>query len=368
MTHIPSDFAHITGLLGRPEEVVVLRGGLSPLVFAKSPRAVYEVLMRKEGLYIHPPHPFASMAESYAPAGACLLGLQRASDRDFFSAAVHRCFEQSPPLDEAPSVDIEARLKHWCARLLMDLLWQASSPSLDRFVTDVATHERPPAGAPKRGIPSRDAFLADLFATSPGLAGLDVRDRAARDAVIRTFLNGYNALAIALVWSLIELARAPALRGRLRRDPELMPGLIAEILRLYPPAWALARRLIQDDELCGLELPAGTAVQVSPFVTHRDPGYWSQPEKLQLSRSRKARQSGELRYFPFGAGARICPSARFVPALLQCILEQMLARWDFQLVETSNFTPVGWTSLHPVPSPKISVRSFGCSSGGTHRH
>ena len=355
MTRIPPAFAAVAEQLGREEEVVVLRGGPSPWVLAKSPRVVYEVLIRKEGIYTQPPHPFAKISEAYAETGATLLGLRRSSPRDFFSAAVDRCFEAMPLLEESPSMELESRLKRWCARLLLDLLWQASSPSLDRFVQEIALQERSPPGSAPKGAPSQAAFLAQIFAASPTLQRLDSRDPSVRDAVIRTFLNGYNALAIGLVWSLVELGRDEGLRGRLRSEEALVEDFVAEILRLYPPAWSLTRRLVHPDELAGIKLPPGTLVQVSPFVTHRDPQYWSQPETLRLERSRKARRQEELRYFPFGAGARICPSARLAPLLLKSILLRCLNSWEVELLEPSAPEPVGWISLHPVPSPKLAV-------------
>lgn len=337
----------------------MLRAGPSPWVLVKSPRWVYEVLIRREGIYTQPAHPFASAAESLVLTGATLLGLRRPSgssgSQEMFSAALDRCFEGMPLLDESLSMEIEGRAKRWCARLLLDLLWQTSSPLLDRFVSEIALQERSPAAGPKQAVPSQNAFLADLFAGSPTLQQLDPRDPSARDAVIRTFLNGYNALAIALVWSFVELGSDAGMRSRLRSDDTAIDGFVEEILRLYPPAWSLARRLVHPDQLGGLKIPPGTLVQVSPFVTHRDPQYWSRPEQFQLGRGRKARNPGELRYFPFGAGARRCPSARWVPHLLRGILLRCLERWDVELVEPADPKPVGWTSLHPVPSPKLAV-------------
>lgn len=332
----------------------MLHDGPSPVVLAKSPKAVYEVLVRKEGLYANPPHPFAKIARSYAPLGAQLLGLGPSQHVNLLWTAVDRHFERFPLLEEGLAVGVESSCKRWCGSLLLELLWQVQSPALADFVEEVERLERGSVAF----LPSRAKLLRHVLAGSgaQGGNGLDPEDPETQSAVIRTFLNGYNALAIALVWSLVELGRRPDLRQRLQNEPEAIPLTVAEILRLYPPAWVLGRRLMHQDELCGHCLSAGTTVQVSPFVTQRDPQYWSDPERFQPGRPHAARRPSELRYFPFGSGARICPSARWVPHLLNKILARCLERWDFELVGPSRPAPLGWISLHPEPSPKLKIR------------
>ena len=97
--------------------------------------------------------------------------------------------------------------------------------------------------------------------------------------------------------------------------------IIDEVLRLYPPAWIIGRHTLEADTLpSGHTLAADTDVSISPYVTHRHPDYWNNPEGFDPERftSEHSEKRNRFAYFPFGAGPRICIGNNF--ALMEMVL------------------------------------------------
>lgn len=167
-------------------------------------------------------------------------------------------------------------------------------------------------------------------------AGTGLGDREVRDQVMTFLLAGHETTALLLVSALVLLGMHPRERARveaevdaLGRPPRLGDALpridlvIAESLRLRPPAWALSREPTRDIVLGGQRIPAGTIVIVSPWALHHDPRSWGahvkefRPDRFAEGTPPKGA------YFPFGLGGRKCIGARF--AELEARL--LLARW-----------------------------------------
>ena len=84
-------------------------------------------------------------------------------------------------------------------------------------------------------------------------------------------------------------------------------------MRLYPAAPVTGRRAVADDEIGGYRIPAGADVLVSPWVTHRHPQFWDDPERFDPERFTPEREKARHRYawFPFGGGPRACIGQHF---------------------------------------------------------
>ena len=97
-------------------------------------------------------------------------------------------------------------------------------------------------------------------------------------------------------------------------------------MRLYPPAWTVSRTAIEDDVIDGYEIPAGTNMMVSPFVIHRNPRYWPDPERLDPTRFAPEQQETrpKFAYIPFAAGPRNCIGAGFAMMELQIVITMLL--------------------------------------------
>jgi cytochrome P450 len=111
--------------------------------------------------------------------------------------------------------------------------------------------------------------------------------------------------AIALTWILDRLGREPGIAEELRQgtEPAAFGRLVAETLRLQPPASAFLRKLARPLRAGGFELPAGAGTMVPTSLLQRDPAAYEDPDDFRLDR--ELYEPGP-HYFPFGGGARRC--------------------------------------------------------------
>ena len=125
--------------------------------------------------------------------------------------------------------------------------------------------------------------------------------------------------------------------------------VVAESLRLYPPAWAMGRYARHDFSFGDYFLPAKTTVLISQFITHRDPRYFSDPLRFDPERfSPKLRlQRTKFTYFPFGAGARQCIGESFAWMESALILATLAQKWNLRLVPGHRVEPQPLITLRP---------------------
>ncbi|MFD0569014.1 cytochrome P450 [Kitasatospora gansuensis] len=99
-----------------------------------------------------------------------------------------------------------------------------------------------------------------------------------------------------------------------------------ETLRLYPSAWILPRHALQEDTLAGYRIEAGTDLLVCPYLTHRDPELWPEPEQFDPTRfTTPGRRPSHLgAYLPFGLGPRACLGTQFALRESTTLLEHLL--------------------------------------------
>jgi cytochrome P450 len=172
-------------------------------------------------------------------------------------------------------------------------------------------------------------------------------DEQLRDEVMTIFLAGHETTANALTWGWYLLAQNPEAEARLHEEldavlaggrpptPEDVPALrytemvVAETMRLYPPAWALGRLALEDYEVGGYHIPRGSLVLVSQYVMHRDPRFFPDPERFDPERwtpeAKAARP--QFSYFPFGGGPRRCVGEGFAWTEGVLILAALARHW-----------------------------------------
>jgi cytochrome P450 len=109
--------------------------------------------------------------------------------------------------------------------------------------------------------------------------------------------------------------------------------VIAESMRLYPPAWTIGRRVIQNYALAGVHMPAGSLVLVSPYVMHRDRRYFAEPLRFDPKRwtPEATASRPEFSYFPFSAGPRSCLGEHLAWMEMQLIVAAIAQRWRLRL-------------------------------------
>jgi cytochrome P450 len=143
---------------------------------------------------------------------------------------------------------------------------------------------------------------------------------------------------------LADLARLPLLRQ-----------VVDETLRLYPPAWVFDRSPLNDVTVAGYRIPRGAKVLLSPWVVHRDPRIWDDPDEFRPSRFAGGAPPPRGRYLPFGDGPRMCVGNRFADAEIRIVLATLLPLVDLSLVDTTPVRPEGDATLRPRGGLRMEV-------------
>jgi len=257
--------------------------------------------------------------------------------------------------------DLGARVER-IAAILDEMLAEASTPSLADLLGL-------PAWAPRRSrrrvraavrevetilygvIDARRANPADeptdlldalLGAVDPE-TGARLSRRAVRDEVMTLFLAGHETTALSMAWGLDRLSREPAAQARIAADPALAGPAYEEALRLYPPAWIVARECAAPTRWDDLSLRAGDRVQIPIFVLHRNRRYWRDPDAFDLDRFAAGAPPA---FMPFGLGPRICVGMALARLEGRMLLAAALSRLTL--------TPAG---APPEPVGRVTLRS-----------
>jgi len=129
-------------------------------------------------------------------------------------------------------------------------------------------------------------------------------------------------------------------------------------VRLYPPAWMIARQAVTDYRLGTVHVPAGAVLFMSPYATHRDPRYWSDPESFlpeRWSDPSAAAVRPKFAYFPFGGGSRVCIGEHFAMMEGVLVLATIAQRWRLQLVPGQSVELWPRITLRPRHSIRFKV-------------
>ncbi len=190
-------------------------------------------------------------------------------------------------------------------------------------------------------------------------------DEQLRDEAMTIFLAGHETTANALTWTWYLLAQNPEAETKLHAELDAVLGgraptaedlprlpyteqVLAEAMRLYPPAWVLGRRALADYEVGGYRVPAGSIVLLSQYVMHRDARYFPDPLRFDPERwtpEAKATRP-QFSYFPFGGGPRRCIGEGFAWLEGILVIATLAQRWRMRLVPS-----------HPVAlQPMVTLR------------
>jgi cytochrome P450 len=196
--------------------------------------------------------------------------------------------------------------------------------------------------------------------------GTGMSDVQLRDELMTLFLAGHETTANGLTWTFYLLSQNPEAEARLfseldealeGRPPTLedLPRLayaervFAESMRLYPPAWGLGRRALEDVPLGPYVLVRDSNVALSAWVIHRDPRFWPDPLRFDPDRfTPEAKASRpKFAYFPFGAGARQCIGESFAWMEGVLILATVAQRWRLRLLPGQRVATQPLITLRP---------------------
>ena len=235
----------------------------------------------------------------------------------------------------------------------------AARATLDEIVYGIISGRR-------RNPGEHDDLLALLMEARDEDSGEGMSDKQLRDEVITLFVAGHETTANALTWASYLLSTHVDVARRLKAEvDEELEGrvptasdvanlpytrmVIDETLRLYPPAWITNRRAIEDDMVSGYQIPAGAIVSISPYVTHRDPALWENPEGFDPDRFSLERSAGRphYAYFPFGGGPRQCIGKGFALMEATLVLALLYQRCKMHLVPGRKVETEALATLRP---------------------
>jgi cytochrome P450 len=179
------------------------------------------------------------------------------------------------------------------------------------------------------------------------------------------FLAGHETTANALSWTWYLLSGAPEVEARLHQEVDRVLGgrlptladlphltyveqVLTEAMRLYPPAWIIGRRVVADYPVDEYVVPARSIIVTSPYVTHRDGRFFTDPDHFIPERWTPEFKAAlpPFAYFPFGGGARRCIGESFAWMELILVAATIAQHWQLRLVPG-----------HPVvPQPVVTLR------------
>jgi cytochrome P450 len=198
--------------------------------------------------------------------------------------------------------------------------------------------------------------------------GRPMSDRQLRDEIATLFAAGHETTAVALTWTLLLLGRHPEVEARLHTElDDVLAGrppstaelgslpfteaVVLESMRLYPPAWVIGRKALEDVELGGYTIPRGTNISMSQWVVHRDARNFEHPLEFDPDRWRDglADRLPRFAWFPFGGGQRRCIGASFATTEARLLLATIAQRWRFVPLDART----------PALQPMITLRPKG---------
>ncbi len=202
----------------------------------------------------------------------------------------------------------------------------------------------------RRRAPGGDD-LVSMLVDARDEDGARLTDKQVRDETISFFIAGHATIASALTWTWYLLSMHPESWRRLRAEVDEVLGgrppgasdlprlryagmVVQEAMRLYPPIYLLLRRALADDEVGGYRIPAGADIALCPYVTHRHPAFWDNPEGFDPERFAPELAGGRHRmaFFPFSGGPRRCIGEGFAQLQLPLVVAMVSQRYRLSLL------------------------------------
>ena len=211
-----------------------------------------------------------------------------------------------------------------------------------------------------------DVIGAVLASPAIGALPLERRRVLLRDVIASLLTAGYVSTGETMFWTLYHLAGHPDVQARAREEilaasapladaPPYLAAVINETMRLYPPAWYIGRTTLRPMQLGGVDIPVGTQVVCSPFVLHRSPALWTDPDVFSPERFLPGSTIVPRSFIPFGTGTRSCLGRAMSLIETTSLVSATLRAFDLELASgPSSVTLTGTYSMQP--RERISIR------------
>jgi len=222
----------------------------------------------------------------------------------------------------------------------------------------------------------RGDLLSMLLMAQDEDDGATMTDKQVRDECLTLFLAGHETTANALTWTFYLLSQNPQKAEKLHEElqrvlpdgkiPSIedLPNLkytesvLAESMRLFPPAWAIGRLAIEEHEFGNYQVPKGALVLISPYITHRDPRFWENENEFIPERWEKLsiKEAGnKFIYFPFSKGVRSCIGEGFAWTEGILLIATLLRRWNLHLSPEQKIAMNPLMTLRPKFGMKMRI-------------
>ena len=220
----------------------------------------------------------------------------------------------------------------------------------------------------------RDDLLSMFLDARFEDTGEAMTNQQLRDELMTMVIAGHETTAMSIAWSCYLLSRNPLTLERLNAEVDTVLGqrlpttddlahlnytkmVVLEAMRLYPPFWTMSRTAVQDDEIGGYSIPAGSTIMLCPYVVHRSAAYWDNPEGFDPERFSKERSQGRpnFAHFPFGGGPRACIGRNFAMMEATLLLAMIAQRYSLHVLPGHPVEPKAMISLRPRDGIKMTL-------------
>jgi cytochrome P450 len=236
-----------------------------------------------------------------------------------------------------------------------------------RFIAMLIAERR--AAGKSDGAPPRDLFDLMVAARDPE-TGEAFTDAQLGDQVATMILAGHETTATALFWSLYLLALDPATQDELAAEVQsasatgaldierlkFTRAVVDETMRLYPPAFLIARAAAGPDTIAGMPVKKHDVILIAPWLLHRHEKLWRDPNSFIPSRFMPgAPPPDRFAYLPFGVGARVCIGAHFALTEATLALAKLIGAFRVELIDREPVMPIGVVTTQPDRSPMFRI-------------
>ena len=218
-------------------------------------------------------------------------------------------------------------------------------------------------------------LLSMLLHAKDEETGGAMNDRQIRDECLTLFLAGHETTANALTWTFYLLSQNPEHEAKFHAELDEVLGnkaltpadyprlkfteqILAESMRLFPPAWTIGRLAAEEHEFAGFDIPKKSLVLASQFVTHRDARFWEIPDEFVPERWEKLsiKEAGnKFIYFPFSKGVRSCIGESFAWTEGVLLLAALGRNWKLRLAPEQKIGLQAMITLRPKFGMKMKI-------------
>ena len=227
----------------------------------------------------------------------------------------------------------------------------------------------------RTGADTGDLLSILLFAQDEDDGGV-MTDEQVRDECLTIFLAGHETTANALTWTWYLLSQNPEIERKFHEEIDrVLPekrlptfedyaslkyteAILAEAMRLYPPAWAIGRLAIEDHMLNDFPVEKGSLVLLSPYITQRDERFWQNANEFEPGRWENLsikEASQKFVYFPFGGGTRRCIGEQFAWTEGVLLLATIGRNWHLKLRKNQRIALNPLVTLRPKYGMKMNA-------------